>query len=127
MLAPPWACPTTGTSDYFNSCAASSSPVDVPVNTMGTQSPESGNGYAGIVLRHESNQYREYLITQLTEPLAADMWYYVSFYVSPAETGCNCLLYTSDAADERSNVDFGGRRILKKKKKREQWSGSIII
>ena len=28
-----------------------------------------------------------------------------------------CLLYTSDAADERSSVDIGGRRILKKKKK----------
>ena len=26
----------------------------------------------------------------------------------------DCLLYTSDAADERSSVDLGGRRILKK-------------
>ena len=26
-----------------------------------------------------------------------------------------CLLYTSDAADERSSVDLGGRRIFKKK------------
>ena len=31
-----------------------------------------------------------------------------------------CLLYTSDAADERSSVDLGGRRIIKKKKKTEQ-------
>ena len=31
-----------------------------------------------------------------------------------------CLLYTSDAADERSSVDLGGRRIIKKKKKRTQ-------
>src|SRR5678816_3342672 len=30
----------------------------------------------------------------------------------------HCLLYTSDAADERSSVDLGGRRIIKKKKKR---------
>ena len=30
--------------------------------------------------------------------------------------GCPvCLLYTSDAADERSSVDLGGRRIIKKK------------
>ena len=28
-----------------------------------------------------------------------------------------CLLYTSDAADERSSVDLGGRRIIQKKKK----------
>ena len=30
-----------------------------------------------------------------------------------------CLLYTSDAADERSSVDLGGRRIIKKKKQCE--------
>ena len=30
------------------------------------------------------------------------------------QAGC-CLLYTSDAADERSSVDLGGRRIIKKK------------
>ena len=30
-----------------------------------------------------------------------------------------CLLYTSDAADERSSVDLGGRRIIKKKKRIE--------
>mgnify|MGYP003381690012 CR=1 FL=1 len=28
-----------------------------------------------------------------------------------------CLLYTSDAADERSSVDLGGRRIIKKTNK----------
>ena len=27
-----------------------------------------------------------------------------------------CLLYTSDAADERSSVDLGGRRIIKIKR-----------
>ena len=31
--------------------------------------------------------------------------------------GWVCLLYTSDAADERSSVDLGGRRIIKKKTK----------
>ena len=36
----------------------------------------------------------------------------------PTSTGrpVPCLLYTSDAADERSSVDLGGRRIIKKKK-----------
>ena len=37
-----------------------------------------------------------------------------------------CLLYTSDAADERSSVDLGGRRIIKKKKKRQQYSGDML-
>ena len=33
------------------------------------------------------------------------------------DLGKDCLLYTSDAADERSSVDLGGRRIIKKKKR----------
>ena len=33
----------------------------------------------------------------------------------PNVPGYTCLLYTSDAADERSSVDLGGRRIIKKK------------
>ena len=35
--------------------------------------------------------------------------HYIQMWVLP------CLLYTSDAADERSSVDLGGRRIIKKK------------
>ena len=38
-----------------------------------------------------------------------------------------CLLYTSDAADERSSVDLGGRRIIKKKKSRDDSSCRILI
>ena len=36
-----------------------------------------------------------------------------------------CLLYTSDAADERSSVDLGGRRIIKKKNHKERTHGTI--
>ena len=32
------------------------------------------------------------------------------------ERALGCLLYTSDAADERSSGDLGGGRIIKKKK-----------
>src|SRR5678816_677218 len=41
-------------------------------------------------------------------------------YRFPSQNGqpSTCLLYTSDAADERSSVDLGGRRIIKKKKTR---------
>ena len=35
----------------------------------------------------------------------------------------DCLLYTSDAADERSSVDLGGRRIIKKKKQEDKHAG----
>ena len=36
-----------------------------------------------------------------------------------------CLLYTSDAADERSSVDLGGRRIIKKKKSTEHEGAAV--
>ena len=39
---------------------------------------------------------------------------------SMAEQIADCLLYTSDAADERSSVDLGGRRILKKQKEKKK-------
>ena len=35
------------------------------------------------------------------------------------DRGGRCLLYTSDAADERSSVDLGGRRIIKQKNNAE--------
>ena len=37
----------------------------------------------------------------------------------PAILRWACLLYTSDAADERSSVDLGGRRIITKKKNKK--------
>ena len=37
-----------------------------------------------------------------------------------------CLLYTSDAADERSSVDLGGRRIIKKKNNVRQGGGPVF-
>ena len=37
-----------------------------------------------------------------------------------------CLLYTSDAADERSSVDLGGRRIIKKKIYTESDGASVV-
>ena len=54
------------------------------------------------------------------EPVSGSLRRGVS--ASPRQNGlskqslCACLLYTSDAADERSSVDLGGRRIIKKKK-----------
>ena len=39
------------------------------------------------------------------------------FKVKSSYGHISCLLYTYDAADERSSVDLGGRRIIEKKKK----------
>src|SRR5665254_16061 len=38
---------------------------------------------------------------------------------SPQGFFWGCLLYTSDAADDLTRVDLGGRRIIKKKKKKK--------
>ena len=38
-----------------------------------------------------------------------------------------CLLYTSDAADERSSVDLGGRRIIKKKTPIHEYADAFTI
>ena len=43
-----------------------------------------------------------------------------------AGLGHGCLLYTSDAADERSSVDLGGRRIIKKKHLRDRTRVVVI-
>ena len=69
-------------------------------------------------------------ITELKEKLKDDpqkmnketMKLYSTYGINPAG-GClpmllHCLLYTSDAADERSSVDLGGRRIIKNKTKK---------
>eukprot|EP00831_Metopus_contortus_P035131 TRINITY_DN2797_c0_g1_i2.p3 TRINITY_DN2797_c0_g1~~TRINITY_DN2797_c0_g1_i2.p3 ORF type:complete len:102 (-),score=25.42 TRINITY_DN2797_c0_g1_i2:67-372(-) len=43
---------------------------------------------------------------------------YPSILFSSTGISPSCLLYTSDAADDTPCVDLGGRRIIKKKKKR---------
>ena len=50
----------------------------------------------------------------------------VPFVLHVSETRAeDCLLYTSDAADERSSVDLGGRRIIKKKNPTKTGGGAL--
>ena len=53
---------------------------------------------------------KEYIIIT-----AVDSWKTSLFLTIQNYKFYDCLLYTSDAADERSSVDLGGRRIIKKK------------
>src|SRR5680860_1857900 len=46
--------------------------------------------------------------------------FYLSVGKDPVVLSRDCLLYTSDAADDLLCVDLGGRRIIKKKKKKTQ-------
>ena len=45
-------------------------------------------------------------------------WYFIAGVIEPNNK--NCLLYTSDAADDLLCVDLGGRRIIKKKTNTKQ-------
>ena len=49
------------------------------------------------------------------EPNGKHKWYWPNGQLKYDGRFSICLLYTSDAADERSSVDLGGRRIIKKK------------
>ena len=49
-----------------------------------------------------------------------------AMYATLTDKYYGCLLYTSDAADERSSVDLGGRRLIKKKKSQKKKNKSTI-
>ena len=60
--------------------------------------------------------YGAYVLNKATKDI--ETWIAKATIVATGGAGqiYRCLLYTSDAADERSSVDLGGRRIIKKKK-----------
>ncbi len=76
-----WWQPTEGSSDYFNACGGRE--CTVPRNKMGIQEARTGNAYCGIYSSQE--RYREYLQTQLREPLVEGRRYRLSFWVSLAD------------------------------------------
>ena len=76
-----WWQPTKGSSDYFHACGGRE--CLTPRNKMGLQEPHSGQAYCGIYCSKEN--YREYLQTELKEPLQAGHRYRVSFWVSLAD------------------------------------------
>ena len=75
-----------GSPDYLNSCALSTSHVDVPASLFGNQLAYEGNAYMGIgVYSPTVVNAREYAQTELNAPLEAGQNYTVSFMVSRAE------------------------------------------
>lgn len=82
-----WDVPNTGTSDYYNTCAAPVFPsVNVPYTQLGYRPALTGSGYCGIIPYSSAPDYREYLQIQLTSPLVAGQPYLVQFHVSLADT-----------------------------------------
>ncbi len=84
-----WNAPNNKTTDYFHRCSSPAGGASVPANLLGFQEPYHGDGYAGIrtwIPIIEGNPYyREYLATQLLEPMVAGETYEISFMVSVAE------------------------------------------
>ena len=98
-VAPPWVGPTLGTPDIFHVCG--SGPAGVPSNFAGTQSPNTGEGYAGIYVHAQNGEYREYILAPLLESLEANAHYLLSFYISMGDFGCASQLvgaYVSEDA-----------------------------
>ena len=71
-----------------------------------------GDVYKRQVVTHAGASNAGAFDVVLSDPIPA------GFNVTSGPTN-TCLLYTSDAADERSSVDLGGRRIIKQKKQVE--------
>src|SRR5678816_415644 len=74
----------------------------------------------------EMDPARRKAIAREFQEFSADKLYWNTISGSPFYQVAQpwiCLLYTSDAADERSSVDLGGRRIIKKKKNKHRGGG----
>jgi OmpA-OmpF porin, OOP family len=86
-LCYPWYSATMGTPDYFDSCGIHYS-LQVPANNMGYQLPHTGAAYACIYASQRRFKFnvREYLTAPLIRTLTKGTFYYVSFYVSLADT-----------------------------------------
>jgi gliding motility-associated-like protein len=77
----PWAMPSMGTSDYFNSCT--SGIMGVPLNTDGYQKARTGNAYAGGLM---TSGFREYISSSLSSALVKDKYYCIEFYINLADS-----------------------------------------
>ena len=102
-----WWQPTKGSSDYFNACG--SRDCAVPRNKMGYQTAHNGQAYCGIYCSQAN--YREYLQTELKQPLEAGHRYHVSFWVSLADKSPHAIatlgaLFTREMIDDTTSWDI---------------------
>lgn len=81
-----WFRANAATPDYFDSCSFSTL-SDVPDNFFGWQQAKTGEAYAGFYAFYFSPAgYREYPEVHLSSPLVSGTKYYLSFYVSLADS-----------------------------------------
>jgi len=81
-----WWQATDGTPDYFHTC---SDKMGIPNNLFGQQPAKDGEGFAGLVTYTiDKKNYREYLQTKLSRPLAQGEMVCVEMHISAADF-CN--------------------------------------
>lgn len=75
------------TPDYFHACSNSSSPnYGVPSNVRGYQQPHSGQAYIGLyTFADQFPNMREFVGSQLSQPLTVGRQYFVSIWVCAVE------------------------------------------
>ncbi|MFN0275491.1 MAG: gliding motility-associated C-terminal domain-containing protein [Chitinophagales bacterium] len=95
-----WFAPTFGSSDYFHSCASDASTVNMPDTYWWGYSPSHFcEGMVGVFTYEDGFGYREYVTAQFTEPLEADVTYYVEFWVTTSffsGTGYDFIVATDE-------------------------------
>ena len=108
-----WSAPTAGTTDLFCECdkkQKESSEAQVPSNPFGTQKANSGKCYAGFYL-FSHGDYREYLLTQLMQPLTAGVKYDLTFYISLADYS-RAAIYRMGVAFLRGSPSYTSNSVI---------------
>lgn len=92
-----WKNPSYATPNFFHRCdTVFMSHIGVPNNWLGYQEPHSGDGYAGIYLRHTPGDiWHEYIEGTLKEPLVTNDCYHFKMFINLADS---CKNTTDDIA-----------------------------
>ncbi|MNV21545.1 hypothetical protein D3C71_1124830 [compost metagenome] len=110
-----WFSPGISTPDYFNSCSQQldmygQTSLSTPLNGHGFQEPNSGEAYIGLItgLISEEGSYYEYASTKLSEPLEAQRYYRIEYYISLADS-----IWWDNGVDHLQYFDSFGAAISK--------------
>lgn len=109
-----WSSPTMGTTDLFCECGKKErkvSEAQAPTNLFGTQKPNSGKCYAGAYF-FSHGDYREYLLTQLTQPLSAGVKYDLTLHVSLADHS-RAAIYRMGVAFLKAQPSYTSSSVIK--------------
>ena len=109
-----WYQPTRGSADYYNICG--SRECNIPRNKLGIQPAFDGEGYCGIYASQD--HYREYLQTQLKQPLVKGASYKLSFRVSLSEYSTGAIATLGGLFTTESITDTTQGILMQKEIKR---------